>query len=74
MLLPLILISVVATTIGVAGSDYINASWLPGFHLSEEFLLTQHPLESTWPDFWRMVWESQMRMVVVLSAVQPPVN
>ncbi len=62
-----------ASAAGVA-DDYVNASWLPGFFLRDEFLLTQHPLESTWPEFWRMVWEGRVRTVVVLSAVQPTVN
>lgn len=54
------------------GSDYINASWIPGFLSLNEFLLTQHPKEATIPDFWRLLWEQDVHTVVVLSPVADP--
>ena len=57
---------------GVEGSDYINASWLPGFQKLREFIITQHPLEQTVPDFWQMVWDHDVRTAVVLSPGQQP--
>ena len=59
---------------GVEGSDYINASWLPGFHKLKEFIVTQHPVEQTISDFWQMLWDHNARTVVVLSALQQPVR
>ncbi|XP_043222795.1 tyrosine-protein phosphatase 99A-like [Amphibalanus amphitrite] len=50
------------------GSDYINASWLPGFRHQEEFILTQHPLPKTVLDFWQMVWESRVTTVACLTS------
>ena len=49
------------------GSDYINATWLPGFVHLNEFIVTQHPMQQTVSDFWRMIWEHNVRTMVVLS-------
>ena len=57
---------------GMDGSDYINASWMPGFNRQREFIITQHPLEQTVVDFWRMLWDHNVRTAVVLSPVQHP--
>ncbi|XP_023221800.1 tyrosine-protein phosphatase 99A-like isoform X2 [Centruroides sculpturatus] len=54
---------------GVEGSDYINASFLPGFDKLREFIITQHPLRETVADFWQMVWDHNSQTVVVLSYV-----
>lgn len=48
------------------GSDYINASYLPGFWKSQAYIATQYPLEETTNDFWRMVWQENCRSVVML--------
>lgn len=53
---------------GVDGSDYINGSWLPGFNKLKEFILTQHPFESTIQDFWQMVWDHNAQTIVTLSS------
>ncbi|XP_064605042.1 LOW QUALITY PROTEIN: tyrosine-protein phosphatase 99A-like [Liolophura sinensis] len=54
---------------GVEGSDYINASYLQGFHKTDEFIITQHPMSSTVNDFWRMVWDQNSSAIVLLSLV-----
>ncbi len=59
---------------GVEGSDYINASWLPGFNKLNEYIITQHPTDRTVSDFWQMLWDHNARTVVVLSALQQPVR
>ncbi|XP_074609582.1 receptor-type tyrosine-protein phosphatase gamma-like isoform X3 [Acropora palmata] len=48
------------------GSDYINASYLPGFWKSQAFIATQYPLEDTTNDFWRMIWQENCRSIVML--------
>nr|KAF6407856.1 protein tyrosine phosphatase receptor type H [Molossus molossus] len=52
---------------GEPGSDYINASFVPGLWSSQEFIATQGPLPQTVGDFWRMVWEQQSRTLVMLT-------
>jgi len=49
------------------GSDYINASFVPGFNSKREFIVTQGPLHSTRDDFWRMCWETNSRAIVMLT-------
>nr|XP_045235257.1 receptor-type tyrosine-protein phosphatase H isoform X5 [Macaca fascicularis] len=49
------------------GSDYINASFIPGLRSPQEFIATQGPLPQTVGDFWRLVWEQQSHTLVMLT-------
>ncbi|KPP78949.1 phosphatidylinositol phosphatase PTPRQ-like [Scleropages formosus] len=52
---------------GVPGSDYINASFVSGYLCPNEFIATQGPLPGTVGDFWRMIWETRSRTIVMLT-------
>ncbi|XP_033126338.1 receptor-type tyrosine-protein phosphatase beta-like [Anneissia japonica] len=52
---------------GEAGSDYINANYIPGFKSPREFISCQGPLPGTIADMWRMVWELNITNVVMVT-------
>ncbi|KAL7072525.1 hypothetical protein ACQ4LE_008066 [Meloidogyne hapla] len=49
------------------GSDYVNASYIPGFNSRREFIAAQGPLPSTRDHFWRLVWEQQVPAIIALT-------
>lgn len=53
---------------GGDGSDYINASLVDGYRERYAYLVTQAVLENTVIDFWRMVWEHDCGIVVMLNS------
>ncbi|XP_034442989.1 receptor-type tyrosine-protein phosphatase beta-like isoform X2 [Hippoglossus hippoglossus] len=48
-------------------SDYINASYIPGYNFRREYVATQGPLPGTKDDFWKMVWEQNVHNVVMVT-------
>ncbi|XP_055078550.1 phosphatidylinositol phosphatase PTPRQ [Periophthalmus magnuspinnatus] len=52
---------------GSDGSDYINASFVSGYLCPNEFIATQGPLPGTVAAFWRMIWETGTRTIVMLT-------
>lgn len=47
--------------------DYINANWIRDHKGQRCYIATQHPLYETAEDFWRMVWEQESRLVVMVN-------
>ncbi|XP_008107691.1 receptor-type tyrosine-protein phosphatase F isoform X11 [Anolis carolinensis] len=55
---------------GVEGSDYINASFVDGYRQQKAYVATQGPLAETTEDFWRMLWEHNSTIVVMLTKLR----
>ncbi|XP_020708528.1 tyrosine-protein phosphatase Lar isoform X5 [Athalia rosae] len=54
----------------IEGSDYINASLIDGYRYRGAYIATQGPLNDTTDDFWRMLWEHNSTIVVMLTKLK----
>jgi len=54
---------------GEEGSDFINANFISGLipGTEREYVATQGPLQATFGDFWRMIWEIGAVVIVMLT-------
>ncbi|EXJ90447.1 hypothetical protein A1O1_03549 [Capronia coronata CBS 617.96] len=48
--------------------DYINASHIKAEFSNRHYIATQAPIPATFNDFWRVVWEQDVRVIVMLTA------
>ncbi|PGH28795.1 heat shock transcription factor, other eukaryote [[Emmonsia] crescens] len=48
--------------------DYVNASFIQSSHSNKRYIATQAPIPATFNDFWRVVWEQDIRVIVMLTA------
>ncbi|KAG8254101.1 hypothetical protein J6590_014976 [Homalodisca vitripennis] len=50
--------------------EYINANYVKGPKSQEKlYIACQAPLQSTIEDFWRMVWQQQTKVILMLTAL-----
>ena len=49
----------------VDDSDYINASYVQPRGTTRRYIATQGPLDATYCDFWTLVWEQDVRVIVM---------
>ncbi|XP_021374450.1 receptor-type tyrosine-protein phosphatase O-like isoform X1 [Mizuhopecten yessoensis] len=48
-------------------TDFINANYIPGYNSQREYIASQGPIPGTIDDFWRMIWEQQVAICVMLT-------
>ena len=48
-------------------SDYINANFVDGYKQSKAFIFSQGPLPRTFVDFWQLVWEQKVLVIVMTT-------
>jgi tyrosine-protein phosphatase 2/3 len=54
--------------VAAGGCDYINANHIKASYSNKRYIATQAPIPATFNDFWRLVWEQDTRVIVMLTA------
>jgi tyrosine-protein phosphatase 2/3 len=50
------------------GCDYVNASYIQAAGCAKRYISTQAPIPATFNDFWNIVWQQDVRVIVMLTA------
>jgi protein-tyrosine phosphatase len=59
-----------STLNGMIGTDYINANFVIGYKERKKFICAQGPMDSTVTDFWRMIWEQHLEIIIMLTNLE----
>lgn len=54
----------------IAGSDYINANFVLGYKERKKFICAQGPMDTTVNEFWRMIWEQHLELILMLTNLE----
>lgn len=56
---------------GQQEGDYINANYIRGYNGQEKvYIATQGPMPNTVSDFWEMVWQEGVSLIIMLTQLQ----
>uniref|UniRef100_A0A060T699 protein-tyrosine-phosphatase n=1 Tax=Blastobotrys adeninivorans TaxID=409370 RepID=A0A060T699_BLAAD len=47
--------------------DYINANYIATSHSQHKYIATQGPLPTTYRDFWKVVWDEGVPVIIMLT-------
>ncbi|XP_071953126.1 uncharacterized protein [Antedon mediterranea] len=50
-------------------SDYYNASYIDGYNNTEHYIACQGPNKNSLGDFWRMIWQKDIKVMVMLTNI-----
>ncbi|TKX26277.1 protein-tyrosine phosphatase-like protein [Elsinoe australis] len=50
------------------GCDYVNANHIKSSLSNKRYIATQGPIPATFNDFWNVVWQQDVRVIVMLTA------
>jgi protein tyrosine phosphatase len=48
-------------------ADFVNANFVDSWCAPKRYIATQGPLPNTFADFWRMVWEHEVAVILMLT-------
>jgi len=54
--------------VSTSGCDYFNASHIKASRSNKSYISTQAPIPATFNDFWNVVWQQDVRVIVMLTA------
>ncbi|KAI0321012.1 hypothetical protein OF83DRAFT_1280764 [Amylostereum chailletii] len=55
------------TPVEMTSDDYVNASYVQPLGTTKRYIATQGPLPETFVDFWTLVWEQNVHVIVMLT-------
>lgn len=48
--------------------DYVNANYVQAAYSNKRYIATQAPIPATFKEFWNVVWQQDVRVIVMLTA------
>ena len=59
-----------SSKLGASAQLHVRPFFLQGYAKKGAYIATQGPLPNTTEDFWRMVWEKEAHVIVMLTQLE----